>query len=120
MSDDERKPELGGAVGRRATFACAMGEHDLCNSDPACQCRCHEGALAVLSTWTIFASPADAPGRFVVRRFDVVQGQADPVPQDDVTVHLTLESARNAVPDSADMCFQRSPDDPPSIVETWM
>lgn len=75
---------------------------------------------AVLSTWTIFASPADAPGRFVVRQFDVVQGQADPVPHEDATVHFTLESARNAVPDSADVCFQRSPGDDPSIVETWM
>jgi hypothetical protein len=33
-------PELGGAIGRRASFACKQGQHDLC-TDEACRCRCH-------------------------------------------------------------------------------
>ena len=117
--EDERKPELAGAVGRRATFACAMGTHDLCDNDPACQCRCHEAELAVLSQWVIYAGPRDYPGRFVVRQWDIVQDQG-PVAHEDCTVHFTIESARNAIPDHAGVCFPRQAGDDPSIVETWM
>jgi hypothetical protein len=76
--------------------------------------------LAVLSTWTIFAGPSDYPGRFVVRRFDVVQGQAEPVATDELSVHFTIQSARNAIPPTVDVCFPRDAHDDPTIVETWM
>lgn len=76
--------------------------------------------LAVLSQWTIYAGTRDYPGRFVVRRWDIVQGHAEPVATDDLTVHFTVQSARNAVPPSAGVCFPRSPGDDPTIVETWM
>lgn len=75
---------------------------------------------AVLSTWTIFFNPSDAPGRFVVRRFDVVQDQPEPVPTQHASVHPTLTAARDAVPPQAGVCFTRSPGDDPTIVETWM
>ena len=75
---------------------------------------------AVLSTYTIFFNPADFPGWFVVRRFDVVQGQKEPVPRQHATVHPTLETARDAIPPSADTCFPRATGDDPAIVETWM
>jgi hypothetical protein len=74
---------------------------------------------AVLSTWTIFAGTADYPGRFVVRRFDITQGQGA-VPTDELTVHFTIQSARNAIPDHAGVCFPRDAHDDPTIVETWM
>lgn len=73
-----------------------------------------------MSTWTIYASPLDRPGRFVVRRFDVVRGEREPVPDEDVSVHFTLQSARNAVPRWADACIPRTTGDDPAIVETWM
>lgn len=75
---------------------------------------------AVLPTWTIFYSPADEPGLYVLRQFDVVQGHAEPVPSLLSSTHATLDEARDAVPDSADVCFPRSPGDDPAIVETWM
>ena len=75
---------------------------------------------AVLSTWTIFAGPADYPGHFVVRQFDIVQGESSPVAHEECTVHFTIESARNAIPASADTCFPSSAHDDPTIMETWM
>jgi len=43
---DYQITELGGAIGRKASIACRMGQHDLCGKDIAalkqCECRCHE------------------------------------------------------------------------------
>jgi hypothetical protein len=112
------------AAGYASTWTRAGGETWYCHGDddesPTCYERSGRGESAVLSTWTIFAGTADYPGRFVVRQFDVVQGQAEPVPHEECTLHFTIQSARNAVPESAGICFQRSPGDDPTIVETWM
>jgi hypothetical protein len=76
-----------------------------------------------LSMFTVYDSPADYPGRFVVRRFTIGRGSDnhDPVPDPEpMFVGPDLESARDAIPLSADACLHRSPEDEPSIVETWV
>lgn len=70
-----------------------------------------------MTTWTIYDSPDDHPGLFVLRAFDVNSGY--PVPRRAVTVHVSLESARAALPPGL-ACFPRDDGDPPSVVETWL
>lgn len=65
--------------------------------------------------WTIYDNPRDFPGRFVVR---VWYGT---VPEPECTTHDTLEAARLSVMDEgASGFFDRSPEDDPCIVETWI
>lgn len=85
-----------------------------------------------LRMWTIYESPADHPGKFVVRAFDIVAGNPDPVPLPECAVCETLTEARLQVPElytytregvtygSAPYCIERSPGDPPHVVETWI
>jgi hypothetical protein len=73
----------------------------------------------MLTMWTIYSSPADYPDvPFVVRGWAVgpygaladtgALGFAD-----------TLDEARNMIPDGL-VRMERSPDDDPVVVETWM
>lgn len=66
-----------------------------------------------LSSWTIFFNSLDAPGRYVVRRF------FGPVPSDEAHLENDLEGARSHVPEGL-FCLLRSPNDHPSVVETWL
>ena len=70
-----------------------------------------------LRQYTIYNSPADYPDLYVVRRWDIVPGEARAT--DDVTTHFTLEDARLSVPRGL-FCMTRSPGDDPCIVEVWM
>ncbi|MFI5460428.1 MAG: hypothetical protein ACHRXM_33850 [Isosphaerales bacterium] len=77
--------------------------------------------MASLSMFTVYHSPDDHPGRYVVRRFSIVAGSAEPVPDPEpMFVGPSLTAAREAVPPEADACIHRSPDDEASIVETWL
>lgn len=73
---------------------------------------------AILDTWTIYDSPADFPGLFVVRRWEIRHGY-DPIPTDDVATASSLSQARRNVP-SGCVRFHRNASDDPTIVETWM
>jgi hypothetical protein len=74
---------------------------------------------AIISTWTIYENPLDHPGKFVVRRWDVLEGRTDPVPADEAVVVKTLGMARMAVP-AGSVCLGRQPGDDPAILETWI
>jgi hypothetical protein len=66
-------------------------------------------------------SPDDHPGRYVVRRFEIRPGVAEPIGDPEpMFVGRTLAAAREAIPPEAGACLHRSPSDPPSIVETWL
>lgn len=41
LGDFPTVPVLGGAVGRKASDACRLNQHDLCK-DEDCECRCHD------------------------------------------------------------------------------
>lgn len=71
-----------------------------------------------MNMWTIYAKPTDNPVPFVLRRWQLGH---DGKPRPDVgsSAHSTLEEAREAVPPGL-VCFPRSPDDDPIIVETWL
>jgi hypothetical protein len=65
--------------------------------------------------WTIYDSPIDCPGKFVVR---VWYGT---VSEPTSTTHDTLDDARESITArGGSASFARAPEDSPSIVETWI
>jgi hypothetical protein len=70
-----------------------------------------------LICYTIYDSPSDYPGVFVVRKWT-----ADPAGPQDAGVHAvtgTLIEARAAIPNGYAV-MHRDPSDAPSIVEMWL
>lgn len=75
---------------------------------------------ALLVTFTIYQNPKDYPDKFVVRRWAVVRGRADPVPDPKAwAVTDSLEMARRALPKGL-VRTERHANDDPVIVETWV
>lgn len=74
----------------------------------------------VLITFTIYEKPKDYPDKFVVRRWAVVRGQPNPVPDPKAwAVTDSLEQARASLPPGL-VCIDRYAQDDPVIVETWV
>jgi hypothetical protein len=71
-----------------------------------------------LRIWTIYKSPLDHPGRFVVRPW-IITPYSDPVAESVFTCHDTLTAARAAIP-AGKFKMVRDPTDDPQIVETWI
>lgn len=70
-----------------------------------------------LPMWTIYKSPADYPGVFVVRRCRIM---ADQIVHDlSCLIADTLDIARAMVPEGL-INLGRMPDDDPAIVEVWV
>jgi hypothetical protein len=74
-------------------------------------------STALMTQWTIYDSPADFPGRFVVRQWEVHRWGM--VASSNVRAFDTLQQARESLPEGL-IVIPRSPEDVPSIVETWM
>lgn len=73
--------------------------------------------LKVFPVFTIYSSPTDFPGKFVVRLFD------GPKPLRLITISDTLEDARRTIPQGPPLGFvrtERHPNDDPVIVESWI
>jgi len=73
--------------------------------------------------YTIFKDPKDAPGHYVLRGWDIGEGgevlhtaEAVATPISD----LALETLRKTMIEMGLICFPRSPDDDPVIVESWI
>lgn len=73
---------------------------------------------AVLTQYAIYENPADYPGWFVVRRWEVHDGVPAPVPCPNPKLAPSLEAARAAVP-SGYFNIGRMAEDDPVIVEVW-
>ena len=74
----------------------------------------------VLRSYTIYRSPGDWPGKYVVRRFSISAEHPDPVPDPvPLAVVDTLEQAREAIPLGL-VNIHRYLEDEPQIVETWI
>lgn len=71
-----------------------------------------------LYVYTIYRSPKDYPGKFVVRRHAIVAGGVHPEPDPDAVV-TTLVRARKALPAGL-YNMGRDPRDEPQIVESWI
>lgn len=71
----------------------------------------------VFPIFTVYFSPKDFPGKYVVRLFDADK------PLRFITVSDTLDDARAGIPQGPPLGFHRmvrSPIDDPAIVETWL
>lgn len=70
-----------------------------------------------MEAWTVYFSPSDYPGLYVLRKF--VLGDGEALPTDVVFTAETLEAVREFVPSG---CVQFAPDpqDDSVIVETWL
>lgn len=74
-----------------------------------------------LYAFTIYRDPKDYPGRFVVRRFKVTRTGSEPVPDPQpFAVVRSLQEARRVIMPLQLIRLDRSPDDEPHIVETWI
>jgi hypothetical protein len=70
----------------------------------------------MLEMFTIYQSPLDYPGKFVVRRWESGRPpKPDAVP---TAVCRMIHEARAKIPPML-ICTLRHPDDDPVIVETW-
>ncbi|ART61155.1 hypothetical protein CBP36_19500 (plasmid) [Acidovorax carolinensis] len=66
-----------------------------------------------LELWTVYDSPIDLPGRFVARKWLLDQ------PTNELLQDKTLEGLRAKLPQGLTR-LERSPQDDPKIVETWI
>lgn len=74
-----------------------------------------------MSIYAIYFNPSDQPGKFVVRRHDIVEegGQVGSLPAPEAVCAETLGEARQHVPPGL-VQLPRFNDDDPVIVETWL
>ena len=71
-----------------------------------------------MEMWTVYINALDYPdSRFVARRFLITGGPA-PEPTGDVLQADSIHTLRAMLPKGL-MCFPRSENDQPHIVETW-
>jgi hypothetical protein len=71
-----------------------------------------------LSVWTLFDSPADAPGRYVLRRFEA--GPGEPRATAEAWTSENIEALRAIVRGMGLYCLGREEADEPHIVESWI
>lgn len=69
--------------------------------------------------WTVYEHPADAPGAYVARRWELVAGQPPRATGDTVT-GVTLDVVRWPLERMGLFRIERAPEDDPCIVETWL
>ena len=71
-----------------------------------------------LVVYTIYENPTDYPGKFVVRKHDVIAGSSTPA-ELPCAIASSLDEARKTIPDGM-VNIQRLPEDEPQIVESWI
>lgn len=70
--------------------------------------------------YAIYDHPKDYPEDFVVRRWRIVEGSLNPVPDETPFARATsLREARAAIPPGL-VHLHRHPEDDPVLVETWV
>ena len=67
----------------------------------------------MLELWTVYDSPIDLPGHFVARKWLLDK------PTNELLLDRTLEGLRGKLPEGLTR-LERSPQDDPQIVETWI
>jgi hypothetical protein len=75
--------------------------------------------MRILNIWTIFDHPHDHPNMVVARRFEVEQGNSEPVSTQDVRLGSSVEEVRRLLPPGLSR-IPRDPGDSPGVVESWL
>jgi hypothetical protein len=73
----------------------------------------------VLTMWTIYKRPRDAPQHYVVRASQIRTGIPEPLVALVGCLCDSLAEARATIPRGL-ICLARQADDDPVIVETWL
>lgn len=73
-------------------------------------------AEPLLDQWIVYERPLDYPRHYVVRRHEIGHGWHRPT--GDVLLADSLQNARRLIPVGL-VRIPRSPEDDPTIVETW-
>lgn len=68
--------------------------------------------------WTIYYRPPEFPHHYAVQLW-LMGPQGEVVMESCAVVCDTLEEAREQIPAGA-LCFDREPEDPEMVVETWI
>lgn len=71
----------------------------------------------VVTIWTIYYSPRDYPGLFVLRGHDILAGRTQP--RSECFTATTLDEIRDRLPPYS-VQLSRDPHDDPVIVEIWI
>ena len=74
--------------------------------------------MRMLPLFVVYRNTRDAPGKFVVRRWNVMQGRQIP-DRDPLIIADDLTGARAAIPYGC-INLGREADDDPAIVEVWI
>jgi hypothetical protein len=72
-----------------------------------------------ISQWCVYEHPRDYPTKYVMRRWDIYEGDQTLYATDDVTIADTLELIRATVPPGLHR-LPRFAEDDACIVEVWM
>lgn len=72
----------------------------------------------MLSIWTLYDHPRDAPESFVARRFAITGGNS--FPTDEIYLSETLEPLRAMMAEKGLVCMPRQEGDDPVIIESWI
>jgi hypothetical protein len=70
--------------------------------------------------YTLYRSPLDYPGMYVLRRFALEAGSVAPRATADVLTAPEPEQLRGLMRARGLFCVPRSPDDHPNVVESWL
>jgi hypothetical protein len=74
----------------------------------------------VFACWTVYESPSDFPGLYVVRRWGVLSGAHGPVTNGEAQTFATLAEARAPLQEQGLYRIPRDVTDDPCIVESWV
>ena len=80
--------------------------------------RLHVPRVDAVTFVVVYKNPRDFPGKFVVRRWDVLPGAEDAIPDMVCTAVDTIDAARALVPSRMQNLGRVSIDDP-AILEVW-
>lgn len=72
-----------------------------------------------LTIWTVYRSPSDYPGKWVLRAWDIVRGSPSAQPRHECDVADSLDEIRELLPPGLH-CLGREHADDPVIYESWI
>jgi hypothetical protein len=76
----------------------------------------------VMKQYVLYKNPSDYPGKFVLREWHIVHGNPNPVPVDKpVMIEDNVDSIQKLMDANPNLYWlQRSKDDDPCILGTWI
>jgi len=128
MSTDPESPHFAGNFMYMFTKArCDYFKHKVTrryfysSMDPAANTEqpSQQAPATILENWVVYHNPADHPGKWVIRRWAIQQGNPEPVPTTEAYVADSYAEVAARIPDGLTN-IGRSPGDVAAILEVWL